>query len=114
MGSSETRPEIISLLMKETATHGFKPFHVRKSSTGYMYNRIWAAINRETLLVLGEGVATPKEIDEIFKAVLKTPKGPCEQMDTVGLDVVLDIEKHYAEARKDPQNLLRKCLLQGN
>lgn len=68
-------------------------------------------------MALEEGVATPEEIDEIFKAVLKTPKGPCEQMDTVGLDVVLDIEKHCAEARKnlpeEPQNLLKEMLAQG-
>ncbi|OAA59735.1 3-hydroxyacyl-CoA dehydrogenase [Niveomyces insectorum RCEF 264] len=98
--------------MKEAAAHGFQPFHVRRSSTG-----IWAAIKRETLLALHDGVATPEEIDSIFKAVLKTPKGPCEQMDTVGLDVVLDIEEHYAEERPDlpeePRNLLRKMTAEG-
>jgi 3-hydroxyacyl-CoA dehydrogenase len=61
--------------------------------------RIWAAIKREALLTLSEGVATPEEIDSIFKDVLKTSKGPCEQMDVVGLDVVLDIEEHYAQNR---------------
>lgn len=39
MGSSKTRPEIISRLMEETRQHGFSPFHVRKTSTGYIYNR---------------------------------------------------------------------------
>lgn len=39
MGSGETRSEIISLLMKETAAHGFEPFHVRNPSMGYIYNR---------------------------------------------------------------------------
>lgn len=62
-------------------------------------HRIWAAIKRETLLALSEGVACPEEIDAIFKDVLKSPKGPCEQMDVVGLDVVLDIENHYRELR---------------
>lgn len=79
--------------------------------------RIWAAIKRETLLALDEGVATPEEIDGIFKAVLKTPKGPCEQMDVVGLDVVLDIEKHYAEVRpglpEEPRKLLNEMVAQG-
>ena len=79
--------------------------------------RIWAAIKRETLLALDEGVATPEEIDGIFKAVLKTPKGPCEQMDVVGLDVVLDIEKHYAEVRpglpEGPRKLLNEMVAQG-
>ncbi|KIV83066.1 hypothetical protein PV11_05126 [Exophiala sideris] len=117
MGSSITRPEIISLLMEETKKHGFSPFHVRKNSTGYLYNRIWAAIKREALLTLAEGVATPQELDAIFKDVLKTPKGPCEQMDVVGLDVVRDIEQHYADVRtgipEEPRQYLQKMIDQG-
>ncbi|KAJ5216939.1 hypothetical protein N7468_009947 [Penicillium chermesinum] len=117
MGDQHTRPDIISLLKEQTRQHGFEPFHVRKSSTGYIYNRIWAAIKREALFTIQEGVATPEEVDGIFKAVLKTPKGPCEQMDVVGLDVVLDIENHYAEVRPglpdEPRKLLKEMLAQG-
>jgi len=83
-----------------------------------VFYRIWAAIKRETLLTLSEGVATPKEIDAIFKDVLKTPKGPCEQMDVVGLDVVLDIENHYAESRDgiptEPREYLQKMIQAGH
>lgn len=43
--------------------------------------RIWAAIKRESLLVAAEGIATPEEVDKIFKCVLKTRLGPFEQMD---------------------------------
>ncbi|PWY86120.1 3-hydroxyacyl-CoA dehydrogenase [Aspergillus heteromorphus CBS 117.55] len=118
MGTEKTRPDIIPLLMKETQRHGFMPFHVKKHSTGYMFNRIWAAIKRETLLVLEEGIATPKEVDQICKAVLKTPLGPCEQMDIAGLDVILDIEKHYAQERsgipEGPRRLLKEMVGQGN
>jgi len=117
MGSTKTKPEIITLLMEETKKHGFSPFHVRKTSTGYIYNRIWAAIKREALLTLSEGVATPEEIDAIFKDVLKTPKGPCEQMDVVGLDVVRDIEQHYADVRsgipEQPRSYLQEMIDQG-
>jgi len=67
--------------------------------------------------VVNEGVATPAEVDGIFKDVLKTPKGPCEQMDIVGLDVVLDIEEHYAEQRsglpKEPRDLLKEMVSQN-
>lgn len=77
-------------------------------------HRIWAAIKRETLLVLSEDVGTPEEVDAIFKDVLKTGAGPCELMDKVGLDVVLDIEKHYADSRPglptEPQTYLQKMI----
>jgi 3-hydroxyacyl-CoA dehydrogenase len=87
------------------------------SHISFFKRRIWAAIKREALLVVQEGVATPEEVDAIFKDVLKTPKGPCEQMDVVGLDVVLDIEEHYAEKRGnlpvEPRNLLKEYIKQN-
>ncbi|TPX11537.1 uncharacterized protein E0L32_007748 [Thyridium curvatum] len=114
MASASTKPGVLSQVAEEARSHGFSPFIVRKPSTGYIYNRIWAAIKRETLLAVSEGIATPEEIDAIFKDVLKTPKGPCEQMDVVGLDVVLDIEEHYAETRpgipKEPRELLKRMI----
>ena len=68
-------------------------------------------------MAASEGIATPEEIDAIFRGVLKTPKGPFELMDVVGLDVVLDIEQHYADARKDipaqPRQYLKDYVDQG-
>jgi len=67
--------------------------------------------------VAAEGVATPAEIDGIYKDVLKTPKGPFEQMDMVGLDVVKDIEENYARNRealpKEPRELLSRMIQEG-
>ncbi|KLP10224.1 related to 3-hydroxyacyl-CoA dehydrogenase [Fusarium fujikuroi] len=118
MGHETTNPSYITLMMEQCKAHGFSPFHVKSPSMGYIYNRIWAAIKREALLAASEGAATPEEIDNIFKGVLKTPKGPFEQMDVVGLDVVLDIEQHYADARGNipsaPREYLQKFLEEGN
>ncbi|KAM5376798.1 hypothetical protein ACJZ2D_005421 [Fusarium nematophilum] len=118
MGHETTNPSYITLMMEQCKAHGFSPFHVKSQSMGYIYNRIWAAIKREALLAASEGAATPEEIDAIFKGVLKTPKGPFEQMDVVGLDVVLDIEQHYADARGDvpsePREYLQKFLQKGH
>ncbi|KAF7594163.1 hypothetical protein BBP40_010012 [Aspergillus hancockii] len=117
MGHKETDPAIITLLFEQCKEHGFTPFHVKQSSIGYIYNRVWAAIKRETLLILAEGICEGHEIDAIFKDVLKTPRGPCEQMDVVGLDVVLDIENHYAESRAgippEPRKYLWKMIQNG-
>lgn len=69
-------------------------------------------------MTAAEGAATPMEIDSIFKSVLKTNKGPFELMDVVGIDVVLDIEKHYAAKRRDiptePQGYLSQLLQKGH
>ncbi|KAJ3457591.1 hypothetical protein MRS44_014732 [Fusarium solani] len=118
MGHETTNPSYIPLMMEQCKAHGFSPFEVKSPSMGYIYNRIWAAIKREALLAASEGVATPEEIDAMFKGVLKTPKGPFEQMDVVGLDVVLDIEQHYADARGDipsaPREYLQTFLQNGH
>lgn len=117
MGHQNTDPSIVSELMDRCREHGFKPFAVQRDSTGYIYNRIWAAIKREALLAASEKVASPAEIDAIFKDVLKTEKGPFEQMDVVGLDVVLDIEEHYAAKRRDvpaePREYLKELIKKG-
>lgn len=69
-------------------------------------------------MVLEEGIATPEEVDQMYKAVLHTPKGPCEQMDVAGLDVILAIEEHYAEVRSGipdgPRKYLREIVDRGH
>ncbi|KAG9256777.1 putative 3-hydroxyacyl-CoA dehydrogenase [Emericellopsis atlantica] len=118
MSHETTDQAHVQLMLDRCAAHGFEPFHVRKPSMGYLYNRIWAAIKREALLAASEGAGTPEEIDAIFRGILKTAKGPFELMDVVGLDVVYDIEQHYAEARADvpeePRQYLKNYLDRGD
>jgi 3-hydroxybutyryl-CoA dehydrogenase len=117
MSCGVTDRPVIELLMGELPSYGLVPFEVRKESVGFIYNRIWAAIKRESLAVAAEGVATPDEIDRIFQVSLGAPYGPFRAMDLVGLDVVLDIEEHYAAARdgipEAPRRLLREYIDDG-
>lgn len=62
-----------------------------------VFNRIWAAIKRECLLVMEDEVSDAKTIDEMFKSWFKAEKGPCIMMDAVGLDTVYNIEVIYEE-----------------
>ncbi len=41
-------------------------------------------------------------VDRLFSLYLGTDRGPFARMDAVGLDVVLDIEEHYADERPRP------------
>ncbi len=117
MSCGQTDPAVIALLMEVLPSYGLRPFEVRRESTGFIYNRIWAAIKREALAVVEEGVATPEEVDELFGLNLGTTRGPFARMDAVGLDVVLDIEEHYAGERpglpEGPRRLLREMLEAG-
>lgn len=97
MSSGHTDPRIIELLMAELPKYALVPHRVRKQSTGFILNRIWAAIKRESLLVVAEGVAEPRDVDALFADLFKSETTPFRFMDEVGLDVVLDIENHYCE-----------------
>jgi 3-hydroxyacyl-CoA dehydrogenase len=99
MSCGETDPDIFPFLMEKAASAGFKPVHAKVESTGLVFNRIWAAIKREVLLVLAEGVSDGHTIDEMFRGWFNATKGPCEMMDAVGLDTVYNIETVYTEAR---------------
>jgi 3-hydroxybutyryl-CoA dehydrogenase len=67
--------------------------------------------------VVAEGVSTPQVVDRLFQSVLGSHDGPFQLMDQVGLDVVLDIEEHYAAIRPgipaEPRQLLKRYIEQG-
>lgn len=87
MSCGHTDEAVIELLMETAPSFGLVPFRVRRESVGFIYNRIWAAIKREALAVVAEGVATPEEVDHIFELTLGARHGPFRRMDRVGLDV---------------------------
>lgn len=62
-------------------------------------------------------MATPQEVDAIYKAVLKVKIGPFEQIDIVGNDTALNIEEHYAAVRKglpmEPRIALKRMVDAG-
>jgi 3-hydroxybutyryl-CoA dehydrogenase len=117
MSSGQTQRALLDLLMGELPRYGLRPFEVRKESTGFIFNRVWAAIKREALDLVAQGVSDPREFDELWSLNLGTPVGPFRAMDQVGLDVVLDIENHYADENPHlpagPRELLRSYVDAG-
>ncbi|MFD0339753.1 3-hydroxyacyl-CoA dehydrogenase family protein [Streptomyces sp. NPDC127117] len=118
MSDGHTDRAIIDLLERELPRYGVHPFEAHKESTGFIFNRIWAAIKRESLAVVAEGVSTPQDVDKMWQINMGTPTGPFRMMDRVGLDVVLDIENHYAVERPDlpagPRELLKRYVDAGH
>ena len=117
MSDGSTDETIIPALMAKLPQYGFVPFHVRGQSDGFILNRVWAAIKRECLMVVAEGVAPPEDVDDMWRLFVAAGIPPFRLMDRVGLDVVLDIEEHYAAVRpgipESPRNLLRDYIAQG-
>jgi 3-hydroxybutyryl-CoA dehydrogenase len=116
MSCGQTDRNVIDFVLATLPQFGLYPFEARKESTGFIFNRVWAAVKRESLEVVAEGVSTPRDVDQMFQ--LNTGSaGPFRMMDQVGLDVVLDIEEHYCaehpEYPEGPRQLLRAYIQQG-
>lgn len=118
MSCGQTDPAIIDKLLEETKRNGFVPFHVKKESLGFIFNRLWAAIKRESLAIVEEGVGDPEAVDSLFQSWFRSELGPFMSMDDVGLDTVLNIEEHYAEELgpsipQGPRKLCRQMIEEG-
>jgi 3-hydroxybutyryl-CoA dehydrogenase len=118
MSCGETAAGVIDALMEELPQYGLVPFRVRRESDGFIFNRIWAAIKRECLLVVAEEVAAPEDVDALWRIFVRGGIAPFERMDRIGLDVVLAIEEHYAAVRdgipEEPRALLRRYVERGD
>jgi 3-hydroxybutyryl-CoA dehydrogenase len=114
MSCGKTDQGVIEALMEKFPQYGLVPFWVRRESDGFIFNRIWAAIKRECLMVVEEGVAPPEDVDAMWEIFTRAGVPPFRLMDRVGLDVVLAIEEHYAAVRggipEGPRKLLREYI----
>ncbi len=117
MSDGETDRGLLDTLLTVLPEFGVHPFEARKECTGFIFNRVWAAIKRESLAVVAEGVARPEDVDGMFKVNFGVQAGPFQMMDLVGLDVALDIENNYCEEfahlPKDSRDLLQSYVDAG-
>lgn len=105
-GGSQTDPEVLEALTRFANQIEILPLRVQKESTGFIFNRVWRAIKKEVLKVADSGVASFEDIDRAWMTKYGTHElPPFAHMDRIGLDVVKDIEEHYASESGDPSDL---------
>lgn len=105
MGCGVTRPEVMDAVARFGNSLGLVTAVVRGDSKGFIINRVWRAVKRESLRVVDEGHADPVDVDRLWMLFFGTPYGPFGIMDMVGLDVVSDIETSYQNVAVDPADL---------
>ncbi len=111
MGHAGTTEETMSAAIGFVIKLGLIPIRVRREIRGYAGNRIWRAIKKEVLFLIGGGYATAQDIDRGWMLDWGTDIGPCGLMDQVGLDVVRDIENVFYHASGDPSDRPPQFLL---
>lgn len=105
MSSGQTSEEVMRRARAFGRSLGLVTAVVRGQSKGFIINRIWRAVKRESLRVVDEGVADPEDVDRLWMIFFQTKYAPFGIMDMVGLDVVADIEASYQAVSQDPTDL---------
>jgi 3-hydroxybutyryl-CoA dehydrogenase len=111
-----TSIETINATMELLASMGKEGVLVN-DSPGFVSNRVLMLTVNEAIFVLQDQVATPEDIDRIFRSCLSHKMGPLETADLIGLDtILLSLEVLY-ESFNDPKfrpsPLLRKMVAAG-
>ncbi len=118
--------ELIRGLQTSDATHalveelsktlGKYPITV-KNNPGFVVNRILCPMINEAFCVLGEGLASPEEIDEGMKLGCNHPIGPLALADMIGLDTMLAVMEvlypEFADPKYRPAMLMREMVAAG-
>jgi 3-hydroxybutyryl-CoA dehydrogenase len=87
----ETEPEALSVVKDLLESLGKKPIVLSKFISGFIANRLQAALNLEIFFLLDQGYATPEQIDEAVKSGLglRMPLlGILRKADYTGLELI--------------------------
>ncbi len=95
------------------------PVTVYKDVPGFIGNRMLHALWREAISIVERGIADPADVDTVAKLTfgLRSPAiGPLENMDLVGLDLILSIHRYLLpelEHSESPNSLLADSVASG-
>ena len=95
MRGSATSDATIQAVYRCAQRIGVTPLVVDRESTGFIFNRVWRAIKRETLHLVNDGVTSHENVDRAWMIFTGMKLGPFALMDRIGLDVICDIENVY-------------------
>ena len=84
---------------------------------GFVSNRVLMLTINEEVFLVQDGVATPEQVDQLFKTCFGHKMGPLETADLIGLDTILySIEvlyESYNDSKYRPSPLLKKMVDAG-
>lgn len=106
-----TSPETVETLLGFASRIGQIPVRLQKESSGYVFNAMYNALNREAITLAANGIASVEDVDLAWTTVMKTPRGPFGMLDFVGIDTAWHITDYWATVTQDPQLLTNAAWL---
>jgi len=94
--SEETSADAIAVGVQWSKKLGKVPVHVRKDTPGFISNRVNQAPTVLVQTMIENGDVQPEELDAFMRSI-GSPMGPCELTDYVGIDVMINVGKYFAE-----------------
>lgn len=95
-----------------------KEWIVVNDSPGFVTNRVLMLTVNEAIFLVHEQVASPEDVDRIFKSCFGHKMGPLETADLIGLDTILDslivLYENFNDPKFRPCPLLRKLVDAGH
>ncbi|TSA54107.1 MAG: 3-hydroxyacyl-CoA dehydrogenase family protein [Dehalococcoidia bacterium] len=110
MPGTKTGAETIEIVKVWVESIDCIPVVLKKPIMGFLGNRLWRVVKRESLKLWAGGYGHFMDIDRSWMLQLKVELGPFAMMDVVGLDVVYAIEMAYYNESGDPQDLPPQAL----
>lgn len=104
----DTEADVVETIEETAELLGKNPVEVA-DYPGFVSNRVLMPMINEAIYCVYEGVAEPKDVDQVMKLGMAHPMGPLRLADFIGLDVCLDILNVLYEGFKDPK--YRPCPL---
>jgi 3-hydroxybutyryl-CoA dehydrogenase len=98
-----TSPETTELLLAFARRIGQIPIHLKKESSGYVFNAMYNAVNEAAIALAANGIASVEDVDRAWMGIMKMPIGPFGMLDGVGLDTVWHITDYWARRTGDAQ-----------
>ncbi len=112
----QTSDETYETIQMMTVQLSKTPVEV-KDFPGFVSNRILMPMINEAIYTVYEGVATPKDVDQVMKLGMNHPMGPLTLADFIGLDTCLYImevlHEGFGDSKYRPCPLLRQYVKAG-
>ena len=109
MPHAGTTPEVTTLMVQFARRIGQIPIELRREHSGYVFNAMYTAVNREAITMAEQGVASIHDIDRAWMHVTRSPWGPFGGLDAVGIDTAWHITDYWARELPSDGQLRRNA-----